>query len=94
MTKKDLLQEIRELAVKTGGWRVALNLLNLADYVIGYYYNEETKLYEVYVNDERGSHSIFLKTANEMEALEKLLTIVSYHAEVYRRVSKKNTGRE
>lgn len=38
-------------------------------------------MYDVYINGERGSHSIRLSTSDELAALEKLLSMIECRIE-------------
>ena len=81
MEKKEYIDRINELKDKIGLWDVELNEYTKADFVIGYYYNENTQEYTVYINKERGRHRVRKITKNENEALEKLVSMLEYEAE-------------
>ena len=61
-----------------------INALTRADFVIGYVFNDETKMYDVYINNERGSRHIRKSTANEIEALEKVYDMLEFEKESIR----------
>ena len=52
-----------------------------ADFVMGYYFNQNSSMYDVYINNERGKHRIRLSTSDELMALEKLLSMIEFEIE-------------
>ena len=78
MTKEEIISKLSELENAVGMWSFALNSLSAADYVIGCHYNPDSGMFDVYVNNERGRHRIRLSTADETQALEKVLKIAEF----------------
>lgn len=85
MNKATLIQKIETLKSDAGMWDVSLNEQNSADFVIGYFYNSNTERYDVFVNNERGRQRVRLSTVDEIEALEKVLSLLEFEAETTRR---------
>lgn len=38
----------------------------MSEFVIGYVFNDETKMYDVYINNEKGRHHVRKSTENEI----------------------------
>lgn len=81
MDRDTYIIKINELKNKIGRWEVALNEYTKADFVIGYYYDEDTQEYSVYINKESGRQRIRMATSNELEALQKLVSMLEFEAE-------------
>lgn len=62
-------------------WNVMLGQNSQADFVMGYYFNQDSGMYDVYINEERGRHRIRLSTTDELMALEKLLSMIECRIE-------------
>lgn len=45
-------------------------------FVMGYYFNPNTNLFDVFINNERGRQRIKLSTNDELKALDKFLSMV------------------
>ena len=78
MEKSKLLDEIRKLEDKLEMWKVAINENRNLDFVVGYYFNETKRKFEVYVNNEHGKRSVRLATESEVEALQRLIKTLEY----------------
>lgn len=81
MKKEEYLNRINADKDKIGMWNVMLGQNSQADFVIGYYLNQDSGMYDVYINGERGNHSIRLSTSDELAALEKLLSMIECRIE-------------
>lgn len=86
MTENDVKETIMKLLPNIGRWEVAFNEYTKAEFVIGYHYNSSTNKYEVYINNERGRQRIKMMTDNEIEALNKVLSLVEFEVESNRYV--------
>ena len=82
MKKEDYLNKINASKDKIGTWTVMLGQDSKADFVIGYYFNQNSGLYDVYTNHERGMHIVRLSTSDELVALEKLLSIIEIRCRI------------
>ena len=60
-----------------GMWKIVLNQITDADFVIGYGFDNKEKLWKVYQNNERGMKAEWT-FENEEEALEKLYKKVKF----------------
>lgn len=87
MKKEDYLNKINASKDKIGMWDVMLGQDSRADFVMGYYFNQDSGLYDVYINNERGMHHIRLSTSNELVALDKLLSMIEFEIESNRYLS-------
>ena len=81
MSKEEYLNRINASKDKIGIWNVMLEQNSEADFVMGYYFNQNSGMYDVYINDECGKHKIRLSTRNELVALEKLLSMIEFEIE-------------
>lgn len=81
MNKEDYLKKINENKDKIGIWSVMLEQSSRADFVMGYYFNQDSNMYDVYINNERGRKKIRLSTSDELMALEKLLSMIEFEIE-------------
>ena len=54
---------------------------------MGYYFNHDNGVYDVYINNERGRQRIRLSTKDELKALEKLLSMIEFEIESNRKKS-------
>lgn len=78
MTKKEFLDVVDELQKKIGHWQLEVGTEIFADYSMGCFYDENEKMWKVYVNNERGRHRIRLVTEEESEAFDELMSIVEF----------------
>ena len=81
MKKEEYLNRINASKDKIGIWDVMLEQNSKADFVMGYYFNQNSSMYDVYINNERGKHRIHLSTSDELMALEKLLSMIEFEIE-------------
>lgn len=81
MQKEEYLNRIHADKDKIGMWHVMLGQNSKADFDMGYYYNQNSGMYDVYINNERGSHRIRLSTNDELMALNKLLSMIKCEIE-------------
>lgn len=81
MEKKDYINKINELKDKIGVWSISLEVCSKAGFVMGYFWNLKTEKYDVYINNERGRQRIRLSTDDELEALDKLLSMIEFEIE-------------
>ena len=71
MDKNKLISSILSFKDGIGMWKIVLNQITEADFVIGYGFDNNEKLWKVYQNNERGMRAEWT-FKNEEEALEKL----------------------
>ena len=64
-----------------GMWKIVLNQITDADFVIGYGFDNNEKLWKVYQNNERGMRAEWT-FKNEEEALEKLYKKVKFECKL------------
>lgn len=64
-----------------GMWKIVLNQITDADFVIGYGFDNNEKLWKVYQNNERGMKAEWT-FENEEEALEKLYKKVKFQYKI------------
>lgn len=81
MKKDEFLIKLKDIQDSLGNWNVELGEETFADFIIGCFFDETIGQWKVYVNRERGRHSIRLVTENEEEAFDKLLAIIKFQAE-------------
>ncbi len=81
MKKAEYLNLINEKKNKIGAWEVELGQNSKAGFVMGYYFNQDSGVYDVYVNNERGRQRIRLSTNDEVRALDKLLSMIEFEIE-------------
>ena len=82
MNKQDIISEILNYESKLRIYEIALNERRDADFVLGYSFDDNSGVYNVYINGERGLHHVRLSTTDEIEALIKLLKMVKYEAKL------------
>ncbi len=78
MDKEEFLKGIEEFQNKLGIWQVVVDKLTMADFILGCYYDENEKMWNVYKNSERELHSIRLSTTSEQEAFKKLYSMIMF----------------
>mgnify|MGYP001853843388 CR=1 FL=1 len=76
MNKEEYLQKIRALEPQLLDWFIELESDSYADYVLGYYYNEATHEFDVYINSGHGRHYVKSSHAHENDALEALMSLI------------------
>ena len=81
MTKSEFIKKTEHYHGNVGGWDIVLDNLSLADFVIGCYYDRDTKMWKTYINNERGRHRIRLETISEEKALDKLYSMIEFENE-------------
>ena len=82
MDKEEVISSILSFADCIGIWKIVLNQFTDADFVLGYGYDENIKLWKVYQNDERGIMSEYT-FENEEEALKKLYKKVKFKYKIF-----------
>lgn len=85
MTRTEFLAKTECYHGRAGDYDIVLDKLDLADFVIGCYYDDSVQKWEVYQNDERGLQDIDLETTSEEEALDGLYSNVEYENRTYLR---------
>lgn len=81
MDKNVLIASILSFEKNIGMWKIVLNQITDADFVIGYGFNDNTGRWKVYQNSERGIVSEW-EFEKEEEALEKLYKKVKFQYKV------------
>ena len=79
MDKNELISSMLSFKDNIGMWKIVLNQITDADFVIGYGFDNNEKLWKVYQNNERGMKAEWT-FENEEEALEKLYKKGNYSA--------------
>ena len=82
MTRTEFLKKTEHYQGRVGDWDIVLDDYSLADYVLGCYYDQNTKLWKVYKTGERGIGGIRLETSSEEKALDKLYSMIEYENEI------------
>jgi hypothetical protein len=78
MSKEEFFEKIKEFDGKLGMWQVVVDQLSMADFIVGCYYDENEKMWNVYKNSERGIHSVRLSTTSEKETFKKLYSMIMF----------------
>lgn len=81
MDKNELISSILLFKDNIGMWKIVLNQITDADFVIGYGFDNNKKLWKVYQNNERGMVSEWT-FENEEAALEKLYKKVKFQHKI------------
>ena len=81
MDKKELISSMLSFKDNIGMWKIVLNQFTDADFVIGYGFDNNEKLWKVYQNNERGMKAEWT-FENEEEALEKLYKKVKFQYKI------------
>ena len=75
--KRILISKILLFRDKIERWRICINYISNADFVLGYGFDKDKKMWKVYENNERGlKYEEYFKS--EEEALEKLYKKVKF----------------
>ena len=90
MKQDKFYKEVALLKEKIGRWKIAINELCLGDYILGYYFDNDSQLWKVYINYERGRHRVRLETKSEEEALSELYDMISAKVEAIAYCEKKS----
>ncbi|ROR29200.1 hypothetical protein EDD66_103135 [Mobilisporobacter senegalensis] len=85
MKRNDFLEKIKKYDGKLEMWQLETNELCHGDYILGCYFDNDSKVWKVYINNERGRQRIKLSTKDEDEAFDKLFSMVQFQAEMIRR---------
>ncbi len=81
MDKDKLISSILSFKDSIGMWKIVLNQFTDADFVIGYGFDNNTKLWKVYQTNERGMVTEWI-FENEEAALEKLYKKVKFQYKI------------
>ncbi len=81
MDKNELISCMLLFKDNIGMWKIVLNQITDADFVIGYGFDNKEKLWKVYQNNERGMKAEWT-FENEKEALEKLYKQVKFQSKI------------
>ena len=81
MDKNELISSILLFKDNIGMWKIVLNQITDADFVIGYGFDNNAKLWKVYQNNERGVVSEWTFETEEA-ALEKLYKKVKFQHKI------------
>ena len=77
MDKNQLISSILSFENNIGMWQIVLNQITNADFIMGYGFDDNTKLWKVYQNNERGM-VLEWTFENEEDALEQLYKQVKF----------------
>ena len=85
MTKEEMFKEMEKMApvLERNGVDIVLGKRIPGSFTRGYFFNEETGLWEVYSCGERNDYFIEKQTGSEQEAVEELYRIAKYEYELY-----------
>ena len=86
MTNEQYIEQIKELSQKLDNWRIVIGQQARSDFVMGIFFDETEKQYNVYINYERGLSKIRLKTYSENEAFKRLYNMVIGELEILSKV--------
>lgn len=81
MDKNELISSILSFKDNIGMWEIVLNQITDADFVIGYGFDNNIKLWKVYQTNERGIVAEWT-FVNEEAALEKLYKKVKFQYKI------------
>lgn len=81
MDKYELISNVLSYKDDIGMWKIVLNQITDADFVIGYGFDNTVKLWKVYQNNERGMKAEWTFEKEE-EALEKLYKKVKFQYKI------------
>ena len=83
MTKEEMFKEMKEMepVLGRGGIDIVLGKRIPGSFTMGYFFNEEAGLWEVYFCGERNDYYIEKQTGSEQEAVEELYQIAKYEYE-------------
>ena len=81
MDKSELITQILSYKNKIGMWKIFINELTTTDFAIGYCFDDNTKLWTVYQNAERGMVTEWT-FENEGQAVEKLYKKVKFQHKI------------
>ena len=81
MNKEEYLNIINEKKSEIGMWDVLLEENSKAGFVMGFFWNPDSNMYDVYINNERGKQRVRFSTSDELAALEKLLSMIEFEIE-------------
>ena len=81
MEKNELICGVLSFKDNIGIWKIVLNQITEADFVLGYGFDKNAKLWKVYQNNERGVVSEWT-FENEKAALEKLYKKVKFQYKI------------
>ncbi len=78
MKKKEFKKWLDEKKDALATWNVVVDEEDMSDYVVGCFFDNNTRKWKVYINKERGRHRIRLETDDEKQAFDKLKSLVEY----------------
>ena len=78
MKKEDFMNWLTDQQDALTPWTVAVDKENLADFVVGCFFDNDSATWKVYINKERGEHRVRLETQDEEQAFNKLKRLVEY----------------
>ena len=83
MTKEEMFKEMKEMepVLGRGGIDIVLGKRIPGSFTMGYFFNEEAGLWEVYSCGERNEYFVRKQTGSEQEAVEELYQIAKYEYE-------------
>lgn len=82
MNKNEFIKRTEHYHGRVGDWDIVLDNFSSADFILGCYYDKDTKTWKVYENDEKGMRGIRLETASEEKAFDKLYSMIEFENEV------------
>ena len=88
MTNKEYIEQIKKLSPKLENWRIIIGQKSSSDFVMGVFFDETEKQYNVYINYERGLSKIRLKTESEIDAYKRLYNMVMGEIEILSKIKK------
>ena len=88
MNKTHLINEILAYKDRIGRFEICIGTFTKADFVLGYFWDEQSNEYKVYKNGERGMCSVRYSGADELEALKILLRMVKGRAHTLAELNK------
>lgn len=81
MTKNEFLTIIKKEIpdLDDFDWDIEIDSLTKAGFVLGCYYNEKNKIWNIYETTERGDEDVIFTAKSEEEAYDKLYKLVMFH---------------
>ncbi|MEL7568917.1 MAG: hypothetical protein AAGU01_05310 [Clostridiaceae bacterium] len=79
MTKDEFEKRIKKEDPNIDDYQIRLNKFVPASFILGFYYNEQEKIWHIYETDERGIEETIYTAENEEEAYDMLYELVLIH---------------
>lgn len=78
MNKSEFLKMVSEYDGYFKGWRIETEKMDMSDFVLGCYYDQNQGKWIVYINKSQGRHYVRMVTNSEEEAFNELCSIMDF----------------